>query len=94
MTSRADSTQLRTRNVEAIALPKTNDPDHIDWLVSQIDRLCPAEKRRGGAKSIRIIAMIESAEAMVKIERIAQSGKGHLDGLLVNCFQPVLFLQN
>jgi citrate lyase subunit beta-like protein len=26
--------------------------------------------------------MIESAEAMVKIERIAAAGKGHLDALL------------
>ncbi|RSH78814.1 uncharacterized protein EHS24_001729 [Apiotrichum porosum] len=75
-------TVLRTRNIEAVALPKTNDPDQIEWVVSRIDALCPPEKRRGGANPLRIIGMIESAEAMVKIERIAAAGKGHLDALL------------
>lgn len=76
--------QLRTRNIEAIALPKANDPDHIEWVVSRIDALCPPEKRRGGANPIRIIGMIETAEAMMKIKEIAASGKGHLDALLVS----------
>jgi citrate lyase subunit beta-like protein len=77
------TTQLRTRNLSAIALPKTDSPDHIDWLVLQINRLAAPEKRTGGSDPIRIIAMIESARAMVGIKEIAQSGQGHLDGLLV-----------
>ncbi|GFZ46480.1 hypothetical protein JCM24511_04727 [Saitozyma sp. JCM 24511] len=73
---------LRTRHVEAIALPKTNSPDHVEWVVSMIERLSPREKRRGGKSPIRIIGMIESAEAMVRIEEIAGSGRGCLDALL------------
>jgi citrate lyase beta subunit len=76
--------QLRTRHIEAIALPKTNSPEHIEWLVSTIDRLCPTAKRRGGSSPMRIIGMIESAEGMVRIGEIAASGKGHLDALLVS----------
>jgi citrate lyase subunit beta-like protein len=75
--------QLRTHHVEAIALPKTNSPDHVEWVVSMIERLSPREKRRGGKSPIRIIGMIESAEAMVRIKEIAGSGEGYLDGLLV-----------
>lgn len=75
--------QLRTRHVEAIALPKTNSPDHVEWVVSMIERLSPREKRRGGKSPIRIIGMIESAEAMVRIKEIAGSGRGYLDALLV-----------
>lgn len=66
-------------------LPKTNEPDHIDWVVSRIRALAPPEKQRGGASPIRIIGMIESAIAMVRIEEIAQAGRGHLDSLLVSC---------
>jgi citrate lyase subunit beta-like protein len=75
--------QLRTRHVEAIALPKTNSPDHVEWVVSMIERLSPREKWRGGKSPIRIIGMIESAEAMVRIKEIAASGEGYLDALLV-----------
>ena len=74
--------QLRTRNIQAIALPKTNDPSHLAWLASRIDELCPPEKRRGGNEPVRIIGMIESAEAMVKIHDIAKAADGYLDGLL------------
>ncbi|KAK4688761.1 citrate lyase subunit beta-like protein, partial [Tremellales sp. Uapishka_1] len=73
---------LQARHLSAIALPKTNSPDHVDWVVSRINQLSPPEKRTGGSHPIRIIAMIESAIAMVGIKEIAQSGKGHLDGLL------------
>ncbi|KAL1406134.1 hypothetical protein Q8F55_007817 [Vanrija albida] len=73
---------LRTRNVDAIMLPKTNEPDHIDWVVSRIRALAPPDKQRGGARPLRIIGMIESAVAMVRIEEIAQAGRGHLDSLL------------
>jgi len=74
--------QLRTRHVEAIALPKTTTPDHIEWLVSRIEHLCPREKKKGAEGAIRIIAMIENARGMVDIERIARAGEGYLDGLL------------
>lgn len=68
--------------MSAIALPKTNSPDHIAWLVSRINELAPPEKRTGGASPVRIVGMIESAEAMVNIDAIAASGRGHLDSLL------------
>ena len=50
--------------------------------MSRIDQLSPKEKRKGGNSPIRIIGMIESAEAMVKVHEIAKAGRGHLDGLL------------
>jgi citrate lyase subunit beta-like protein len=74
--------QLRTRHISAIALPKTNEPDHIAWLVSRIEAICPPEKHARGASPLRIIGMIESAEAMMRIHDIAASGAGYLDGLL------------
>jgi citrate lyase subunit beta-like protein len=55
--------------------------------VSRIKALCPPEKQAGGATPLRIIGMIESAEAMVKIREIAASGRGHLDALLVSTSQ-------
>ncbi|ORY21373.1 Pyruvate/Phosphoenolpyruvate kinase-like domain-containing protein [Naematelia encephala] len=73
---------LRTRHIQAIALPKTTDPEHIEWVVSRIQRLCPKDKQTGGSNAIRIIAMIENAIGMIRIEQIAQSGQGHLDALL------------
>ena len=51
--------------------------------MSRIKTLCPPEKQANGANPIRIIGMIETAEAMMKIKEIAASGKGHLDALLV-----------
>lgn len=75
--------QLRTRNIQAIALPKTTSADHIDWLVSRIKHLSPSHRQRGGAEGIKIIAMIENARGMINIEEIAKSGEGYLDGLLV-----------
>ena len=76
--------QLRTRNVQALALPKTTHPDHLAWLISRIEKLCPRSKQKGGEEAIRIIGMIENARGMVGIEEIAQSGEGHLDALLVS----------
>lgn len=75
-------TILRARHVQAIALPKTNEPDHVEWVVSRIKALCPDDKQAGRENAIRIIGMIESAEAMVRIADIAASGRGHLDALL------------
>ena len=75
--------QLRTRNIQAIALPKTTTPDHVEWLVSRIERHSPPHKLRGKAEGIKIIAMIENAKGMINIERIAKAGEGYLDGLLV-----------
>ncbi|WWC61474.1 uncharacterized protein I303_104058 [Kwoniella dejecticola CBS 10117] len=73
---------LPTRHLETIALPKTQSAEHISYLVSKINELAPPEKRSGSSRPIKIIAMIESARAMVEIENIARSGKGHLDALL------------
>ncbi|ODO08670.1 citrate lyase subunit beta-like protein [Cryptococcus wingfieldii CBS 7118] len=73
---------LRTRHVEAIALPKTDCPDHIEYVISRINALSAPHKRSGQPGAIKIIAMIENARAMMAIESIAQSGKGHLDALL------------
>lgn len=80
----ADRRQLRTRNVQAIALPKTTSPEHIEWLVSRIEHFSPKHKQKGGGEVIKIIAMIENARGMINIERIAQAGEGYLDGLLVS----------
>lgn len=74
---------MRTRHISAIALPKTDSPDHINYVVSRIQRLCPPAKQ-GGEGAIRIIGMIESARGMVRVEDIARAGKGHLDALLVS----------
>ena len=82
--------QLRTRHLEAIALPKTISADHVEWLVSRIQRLSARDKTR----PIRIIAMIENARGMVEIESIARSGKGYLDGLLVRSLFPSCKLGN
>ncbi|WVQ98422.1 hypothetical protein IAU59_005545 [Kwoniella sp. CBS 9459] len=73
---------LPTKNLSAIALPKTNSPEHIAYLISRINTLAPPHKRSDGPEPIKIIAMIESAKAMIGIEGIAASGKGHLDALL------------
>ncbi|OCF44752.1 citrate lyase subunit beta-like protein [Kwoniella heveanensis CBS 569] len=73
---------LPTKYLSAIALPKTNSPEHIAYLISRINALAPPHKRSNGSEPIKIIAMIESARAMVEIEGIAASGKGHLDALL------------
>lgn len=73
---------LRTRHVQAIALPKTNSPEHIEYVISRINALAPMHKQSGQPEAIKIIAMIENAQAMVAIEAIAASGKGHLDALL------------
>lgn len=75
--------QLRTRHIQAIALPKTSSPEHIKYVISRINALATLHKRSGKPEAIKIIAMIENAEAMVAIEAIAASGKGHLDALLV-----------
>ena len=82
---RKDNTdaQLRTRNIQAIALPKTTSADHINWLVSRIEHLSPKHKRKGGEEGIKIIAMIENARGIINIEEIAKAGEGYLDGLLV-----------
>ena len=76
--------QLRTRHVQAIALPKTNSPEHIEYVISRINALAPMHKQSGQPEAIKIIAVIENAKAMVAIEAIAASGKGHLDALLVS----------
>ncbi|WWC69775.1 uncharacterized protein I206_103718 [Kwoniella pini CBS 10737] len=73
---------LSTRHLETIALPKTQSADHISYLISKINLLAPPEKRTGGSRPIKIIAMIESARAMIEIENIARSGNGHLNALL------------
>ncbi|BEI83084.1 hypothetical protein CcaverHIS002_0309520 [Cutaneotrichosporon cavernicola] len=61
-------TILRARHVQAIALPKTNDPEHLG--------------QAGRENAVRIIGMIESAEAMLRIHEIAAAARGHLDALL------------
>ncbi|KIR56992.1 citrate lyase subunit beta-like protein [Cryptococcus gattii Ru294] len=76
---------LRTRHVQAIALPKTNSPEQIEYVISRINALAPPHKRSGQPEAIKIIAMIENAQAMVAIEAIAASGNGHLDALLSDC---------
>lgn len=89
--SQTDEVQLRTRNVQAIALPKTTTSEHVEWLLSRIERLSPSHKLKGGESPMRIIAMIENARGMVEIESIARSGQGYLDGLLVR-FLPIFAL--
>nr|ODN93694.1 citrate lyase subunit beta-like protein [Cryptococcus depauperatus CBS 7855] len=76
---------LRTRHLQTIALPKTNSADHIEYIISRINKLAPEFKRSGKPGAIRIIGMIETAKAMVDIKTIAASGRGHLDALLANC---------
>ncbi|WWC85161.1 uncharacterized protein L201_000018 [Kwoniella dendrophila CBS 6074] len=73
---------LPTKNVQAIALPKTNSAEHIEYLISKINQLAIPSKRSNGENPIKIIAMIENAKAMIEIENIAKSGKRHLDALL------------
>ncbi|WVO16616.1 hypothetical protein L204_104295 [Cryptococcus depauperatus] len=73
---------LRTRHLQTIALPKTNSADHIEYIISRINKLAPEFKRSGKPGAIRIIGMIETAKAMVDIKTIAASGRGHLDALL------------
>jgi citrate lyase beta subunit len=75
--------QLRTRNIQAIALPKTTSADHINWLVSRIEHLSPSHKLKSKEEGIKIIAMIENARGMINIEEMAKAGEGYLDGLLV-----------
>ncbi|BEJ13998.1 hypothetical protein CspHIS471_0311720 [Cutaneotrichosporon sp. HIS471] len=75
-------TILRARHVQAIALPKTNDPEHLEWVVSRIQALCPPDKQAGRENAVRVIGMIESAEAMLRIHEIAAAARGHLDALL------------
>lgn len=70
--------------MQAIALPKTNSPEHIEYVISRINALAPPHKRSGQPEAIKIIAMIENAQAMVAIEAIAASGNGHLDALMVS----------
>lgn len=70
--------------MQAIALPKTNSREHIEYVISRINALAPPHKRSGQPEAIKIIAMIENAQAMVAIEAIAASGNGHLDALLVS----------
>jgi citrate lyase beta subunit len=82
--------QLRTRNIQAIALPKTTSADHINWLVSRIEHLSPSHKLKGKEDGIKIIAMIENARGMINIEEIARAGEGYLSGLLV-CHFPKWF---
>jgi citrate lyase subunit beta-like protein len=79
----ANTSQLKTRHVQAIALPKVHEPDHLAYLVSMISRYASPDKQAGKAGALKVIAMIESARALLDIRAIAACAPGHLDGLLV-----------
>lgn len=64
-------------------LPKTESADHVDWVVSMIQKHADP-RRRNGADPLRIVALIENSTAMMNLKEIAQSGKGHLDALVVS----------
>jgi len=75
---------LSTKNIQAIALPKTESRDHVLWVKSMIERYAEVDKRPGGKRGIKLIGMIENARGMMRIREIAESGKGCLDGLVVS----------
>jgi citrate lyase subunit beta-like protein len=66
---------LSTKNIQAIALPKTESVDHILWVIDMI--------KKYGKEGVKVIGMIESARGMMRIREIAECGKGYLDGLVV-----------
>lgn len=73
---------LQTKHIQGIALPKANDVSHVAQVVAAINKYAAESKRSGGSDPLRLIGMIESAEAMVKLRDIASHGHGHLDALL------------
>ncbi|KAL8278379.1 hypothetical protein RQP46_009271 [Phenoliferia psychrophenolica] len=72
---------LSCRHISAIMLPKTESADHVDWVVSMIQKHAEP-RRRSGVDPMRIVALIENSTAMMNLKEIAQSGNGHLDALV------------
>lgn len=77
------SHQLPSRHIEALALPKTTTPEHMRYLIAQIEKFAPREKHAGGQRALKVIAMIENARGMMGLKEIIEAGRGYIDGLLV-----------
>ena len=77
------SRQLPTRHIQALALPKTSSPEHLEYLIAQIEKHASRDKHAGGENALRVIAMIENAKGTMNLKEIIEAGKGYIDGLLV-----------
>ncbi|KAK1924602.1 Pyruvate/Phosphoenolpyruvate kinase-like domain-containing protein [Papiliotrema laurentii] len=73
---------LPSRHIEALALPKTTTPEHMRYLIAQIEKFAPREKHAGGQRALKVIAMIENARGMMGLKEIIEAGRGYIDGLL------------
>jgi len=62
---------------DGIVLPKVNHPDHVKWLHEELG----AKAKGRESQKIIIIALIESAKALLALERIAESSD-RLDGFI------------
>eukprot|EP01104_Vermistella_antarctica_P015656 TRINITY_DN518_c0_g1_i2.p1 TRINITY_DN518_c0_g1~~TRINITY_DN518_c0_g1_i2.p1 ORF type:complete len:247 (+),score=37.68 TRINITY_DN518_c0_g1_i2:531-1271(+) len=74
----ADMTALVSalRNLDAIVLPKVEDPSHIRTLANWLDSCGPS------AKHVKILAAIESAQGFVRLKEICSEGSDRLDALI------------
>ena len=75
---------LPTRHIQSLALPKTTTREHMEYLIDQIEKHVPEEKKKGREGSLKVIAMIENARGMMNLKEIIEGGKGYIDGLLVS----------
>jgi len=62
---------------DGIVLPKVNHPDHVKWLHNELSKV----KGREGEQKMVIIALIESARALLNLQAIAESSE-RLDGFI------------
>ncbi|KAL2914063.1 hypothetical protein HK105_206508 [Polyrhizophydium stewartii] len=60
---------LRSRNLQALLIPKVNSPRDIHFVAHMIDSIAPVSVR----ENIRILASIESAQGIMNIREIAKA---------------------
>lgn len=67
---------LQGKNLDTIVIPKVESSEHLAFVGTMIDCICPERRNE-----IKLVALIESANALVNIKEISAAEKGRLSAL-------------
>ncbi|KAF4594640.1 citrate lyase subunit beta (Citrate (pro-3S)-lyase subunit beta) [Ophiocordyceps camponoti-floridani] len=67
--------------VDAVVVPKVESAEHVTFVSAVLRNVAPVRQSHDSRNPIRIIALIESAKAVMNLDAISKASS-HLDGLI------------
>jgi citrate lyase subunit beta-like protein len=75
------TTILQAKNLDALVIPKVNKASDLHFVTDVLRHQLPERHGGGEGESVKIIALIESAEAIMNLNEICKASP-YLDGLI------------